>query len=242
MRQTISKYSGKDPFFRWRGEEISRIESFSDSVFAFAITLVIVSLEVPKSFAQMRDVMQGFIGFAACFSLMLWIWYEHYIFFRRYGLSDKKIIVLNAALLFVVLFYSFPLKFVFGFLFSRFLGLEQIQSLTLSESKQMMYFFNAGFLAVEGIFFMFYRHAWSLRVDLELTDIEIFDTKTAFIARSASIGVGVLSTLIILSGGDQWTAVGGFTYWIIGPCQWFIGATRGKKRRQLELKIISLKG
>ena len=33
--------------FRWRSREISRLEGLSDAVFGFAITLLIVSLEVP---------------------------------------------------------------------------------------------------------------------------------------------------------------------------------------------------
>lgn len=34
--------------FRWRGEGVSRIEGLRDTVFGFAITLLVVSLEVPK--------------------------------------------------------------------------------------------------------------------------------------------------------------------------------------------------
>ena len=43
---------GKTTDFRWRGNEISRIEGLSDAVFAFAVTLLVVSLEVPKTRMQ----------------------------------------------------------------------------------------------------------------------------------------------------------------------------------------------
>ena len=39
--------------FHLRGGEVKRIETFSDAVFAFAVTLSIVSLEVPKSFEEL---------------------------------------------------------------------------------------------------------------------------------------------------------------------------------------------
>ena len=41
--------------FRMRGRDVTRLESFSDAVFGFAITLLVVSLEVPKSFEAIAD-------------------------------------------------------------------------------------------------------------------------------------------------------------------------------------------
>jgi uncharacterized membrane protein len=98
----------------WRGRDISRLEGFSDAVFAFALTLLVVSLEVPKSFDELMATMNGFFAFACCFAIVIWIWHEHNVFFRRFGLQDHFTVFLNSVLLFVVLFYVYPLKFLFS--------------------------------------------------------------------------------------------------------------------------------
>ncbi|HXI27056.1 MAG TPA: TMEM175 family protein [Vicinamibacterales bacterium] len=84
--------------------EVSRIEGFSDAVFAFAITLLVVSLEVPKTFDELAAVMRGFPAFAICFALIFQVWRRHYRFFRDYDLEDNTVITLTGVLLFVVLF------------------------------------------------------------------------------------------------------------------------------------------
>jgi len=39
------------------GREVSRIEGFSDAVFGFALTLLVVSLEVPMSFNGLKVIL-----------------------------------------------------------------------------------------------------------------------------------------------------------------------------------------
>ncbi len=68
-----------------RRREITRLEGFSDAVFGFALTLLVVSLEVPRTYAELMDTMRGFGAFAVCFAVVAWIWYEHNLFFRRYA-------------------------------------------------------------------------------------------------------------------------------------------------------------
>src|ERR1700722_4724536 len=110
LRAAIFKTLQPDPAhgFRNRGEEIKRIETFSDAVFAFAVTLLIVSLEVPKTFQELLISMRGFVAFGICFTLLMLVWHEQNIFFRRYTLDDKVSIFLNAFLMFIVLFYVYP--------------------------------------------------------------------------------------------------------------------------------------
>lgn len=67
--------------FRLRGTEINRLEAFSDVVFGFALTLLVVSLEVPHTFEELMRDLRGFLPFAVCFALLLQVWYIHYLFF-----------------------------------------------------------------------------------------------------------------------------------------------------------------
>src|SRR5438128_6699961 len=118
----IDRRFGDNKKFRWRSHEVSRTEGLSDAVFGFAITLLVVSLEVPRTFAELMYAMRGFGAFAISFTLLFIVWYNQFKFFRRYGLQDNATMVLNGILLFVVLFYVYPLKFVFTLIFNQFTG------------------------------------------------------------------------------------------------------------------------
>src|SRR5438105_14902056 len=97
--------------FRWRSHEITRVEGFSDAVFGFALTLLIVSLEVPKTSTELLATMRGFGAFVVTFMILARLWYSQFTFFRRYALEDRVTITLNLVLLFTVLFFVSPLKF-----------------------------------------------------------------------------------------------------------------------------------
>src|SRR5882762_11936403 len=114
--------------FRLRGTVISRLEVFSDVIFGLALTLLVVSLQVPKTFGELRIAVREFVPFALCFTLFLLLWHAHYLFFRRYAMHDRTTIVLNSVLLFVVLFYVYPLKFLFGKLAGEWSGGAASQS------------------------------------------------------------------------------------------------------------------
>src|SRR5580765_4298748 len=100
--------------FRMRGSEVTRLEGFSDAVFGFALTLLVVSLDVPKTVGDLFAALRGFPAFALCFLFLALIWNSHYKFCRRYGLDDGFARFLTCILLFLVLFYVYPLKFLFS--------------------------------------------------------------------------------------------------------------------------------
>jgi uncharacterized membrane protein len=83
-KEIANDLQNKNQLFRLRGHEILRIEAFSDAVFALAVTLLIVSLEVPNSFEELMVTMRGFFAFGISFTILMMIWYEQNVFFRRY--------------------------------------------------------------------------------------------------------------------------------------------------------------
>ena len=73
FRKTLANDISQRDDFRFRGSEVKRIEAFSDAVFAFAVTLLIVSLEVPRSFEELMNTMRGFVAFSVTFLLLMLI-------------------------------------------------------------------------------------------------------------------------------------------------------------------------
>lgn len=237
IRENLSRKGiGSEINFRWRGKEVTRIEGFSDAVFAFAITLIVVSLEVPKTFSQLFDTMRGFLAFGLCFTILIWIWYSHYKFFRRYGLSDIFTLTLNALLLFVVLFYVFPLKFVFsyvinGMLFPNMAGHHVVGA---SEVGTMMMIYGSGFYLIFMIFGALHWHAYRLRETLELNVVEVFMTKSAIQSCVLLMSIAIVSMLLACFENPFISGfLAGITYGLIGPTLAIHGWRRGKGLKAL---------
>jgi uncharacterized membrane protein len=228
--------ANRDHGFRWRGKDISRIEGLSDAVFAFAITLLVVSLEVPKTFAQLSEMMRGFFAFGVCFALLLMIWHAQYIYFRRYALDDRATLMLNAALLFVVAFYIYPLKFLFSTLVDRITGYRPMEGgiplpgMTRTEWSDLMMIYSAGFIALYVIFALLYLHAYRLRDALELNPMETYETRGVVQENALMIGIGVIAFGLALA---RQPALSGMSYALIGPLQTMLGVRHGKRRREL---------
>lgn len=221
-----------------RRHEISRLEAFSDAVFAFALALLVVSAESPSSYAQLVDRMVGGVSFACCFTLLVWIWYEHNAFFRRYGLQDGPTIVLNGILLFVVLLYVYPLKFMFDSLFARFLPrLQPPETMQLWELANAATIYSAGFIAIFVLFALFYRRALSRRDELGLSELDVFDARSNIAHHLISAGVGVLSLTIAAIGPLEFAPIAPTAFCLMGPAHFVYGNRAGKKRRMLEQQL-----
>jgi uncharacterized membrane protein len=223
--------------FRWRGGEITRIEGLSDAVFAFAVTLLVVSLEVPKTFDELMVIMRGFVAFAICFGLLLQIWHEQYRYFRRYNLQDPLSIWLNCVLLFLVLFYVYPLKFLFTFLINGWMGFGGVgHMINAFQLPQLMAIFSAGYLAVACVFMLLFRHALQMREELELDASEVYATRVSIGAAVIQAVVAGLSLVIALAGGARLGGMSGMIYPVLlGPGFTIYYMVMERKRKRVGL-------
>ena len=74
----------------------------------------------------------------------LWVWYDHYRFFRRYGLADGITTTLTGVLLFLVLFYVYPMKFLFTMLFDQLFGDAPANVIEPGQVPLLMLVYGAG--------------------------------------------------------------------------------------------------
>ena len=216
-----------------RHHDISRLEAFSDAVFAFALTLLVVALEVPKSYEELMKLMGGFLSFACCFSVLVWIWYEHNLFFRRYGLQDPYTVVLNGGLLFVVLFYVYPLKFMFDSWFARFTALphKSIVPMSLMQLSSASAIYGLGFFLLFVMFGLLYLHAYRKREELALKPMEVLDLRTFLGQHTVSAAVGLIALAVALFGPTRYGFLSPMTFALMGPGHWAHRAWTDRRRK-----------
>jgi len=220
--------------FRIRGHDVSRLEALSDGVFALALTLLIVRADVPETYKDLMHAVRGFPAFAICFSVLIWIWHAHYTFFRRYALHDHTTIVLNCSLLFVVLFYVYPLKYVFGLFIAGIMGIDDGRgSTTVEEGRSLFTIYGLGFAVVWAIMGLMHAHAYRVRRSLDLNPMEELLTRAQIGQSISRVLIGVASILIARVAPDRFVYASGWVYFLMGITETVHGTSVGHRARKL---------
>jgi TMEM175 potassium channel family protein len=106
-------------------KEAGRLESFSDGVFAVAITLLVLNLVVPELRAPtaaalasaLREQWPSYLAFATSFGTILIMWVNHHAIFKLVQRADTLLMFANGFLLLVVTVVPFETALV-----ARYLG------------------------------------------------------------------------------------------------------------------------
>jgi hypothetical protein len=232
-----------DRHFRWRGQHVSRLEAFSDAVFAIVLALLFLRALPPENFAELGAAMKALVPFAATFAIIAYVWVEHWLFSRRYDLQDGLTTFLNLLLLFLLLFYAYPLKYLFTLVFVALGG--PIGSLDLqamlhgfersADMVRLYLFYGVGYGAIFLVLALMYVRAGRLRAVLGLSPVEMFLTRAGTLQCLLQVGFAVLSVAVALLGiGMQW-GLPGWVYALIGPTMALHGVWQGRRVEQLEM-------
>lgn len=202
--------------FRHRGNELLRIEALSDAVFAFSVSLLVASLEVPQTFNELRHILHGAIPFFATVAIIFLFWYQQYIFFRHYALNDLRTILLNLCYLAVILFYIYPMKFLFSLLLSSYTGIDLFPKATekglaileRSDFPQLVVVFSTGYCLIWSFLYLMHRRAYHAAAELDLNDYEKNYTVKESRGALWNAMIGLLAILLSFTGID----------WLPGVC------------------------
>ncbi len=197
---------------------ISRIEAFSDAVFAFAATLLVVSLGADSQDSVLNLDMKAFLSFGVCFFVLIGLWSVHYNFFRRNEYIDSWIIAVNSVLLFVILYYVFPLKS----LINSWVGFNRLNTDDFSNLFQL---YSLGFFLIFLCFAAMYYRAYLK------TKKTHFDSNLLFYARHFTIYffIALFSIAIARMHLGLKIALPGMVYALLGPLCYGHGVWFAKK-------------
>lgn len=188
--------------YRLRGESMTRIEVFSDAAFAFAVTMLVISLStIPHNFQELIAAIQGVPSFASSFAVMMLIWVTHRRWSQRFGLDDGVSTFLTLGLVFVVLVYVYPLKLIMDLMFYAFsqsLFPTDYQVSNTTEVAVLMALFSFGFFLIALIQLGLYLRAASKADDLCLSPLEQLLVRKEVLVWSTLAVLALLVALIAL--------------------------------------------
>lgn len=91
--------------------DTSRLEAFSDGVFAIAITLLVLEIKVPPGGALAIGLVQlwpSYLAYAISFIVIGAIWINHHAMFDWIVRADQRLLLLNTLHLMFIAFLPFP--------------------------------------------------------------------------------------------------------------------------------------
>src|SRR4249919_281933 len=167
----------------------SRLEAFSDGVFAVAITLLVLDLNVPGGdhlWHQLKDEWPQFASFFVSFWVIGIIWVNHHGLLDHLKRTDRPVLYLNLLVLMTVVFIPF----------STALMAEHLKS--GADEKVAALVYALAFLAMGIAFNLFWAYIVKHRRELgvEIPDEEVRRMSVGFMIGSPIYVVAVIMAFI----------------------------------------------
>jgi uncharacterized membrane protein len=183
--------------------DTARTETFSDGVFAIAITLLVLDINIPTDELPhlgnaILHAWPDYLGYVTSFLTIGGVWLTHHAIFRRLRRADARIMRLNLLLLMAVAFLPFPTR----------LMTEAVRN-THAERTAVI-FYGSSLLVISIIF----AALWSAATkDKALLKPEVTDEDIAAVTRASRPNIGFYATATVLAIPAPRGAV--FMYFVI---------------------------
>src|SRR6266513_1083062 len=223
--------------FRLRGIAMTRLETFIDAAFAFAISmLVIAAQQIPDNIQALLAAFKNVPTFVCSIAVLGIYWRGHWLWSRRYGLEDSVSILISWGLIVTILIFIYPLKAICGAIWN-FISNGQVGqpfSLHTTEAKASTIFaiYALGLIAISAEILLLYLRAWQLREPLRLNARERLMTRGELTGWSVPVGVGLVSLLFSFILPIEQIAWCGWVYFLMAimlRVHWFWHSRRLKE-------------
>ncbi|MDP9254252.1 MAG: TMEM175 family protein [Verrucomicrobiota bacterium] len=210
--------------FRLRGVEMTRLETFIDAAFAFAITMLVIATgQVPDNIEALLAAFKNVPAFVASIAVLGIFWRGHWLWSRRYGLEDGTSILISWGMLVTILIYIYPLKALFGSMFyylsDHRVG-QRIAIHTASQGRALFAVSALGFTTIALEILLLNLRAWQLREPLRLNARERLITREEILGWCIPVTVGLVSLALALTlplGHLDWSGWVYFSMAILVP-------------------------
>jgi uncharacterized membrane protein len=187
----------------------ARLESFSDGVFAIAITLLVIELHVPTSkealAAGLEHEWPRYLGYLVSFAFIGGVWIAHSNVTRFIRVVDAPLMRLNMLLLLFVSLLPFTTGVVANHLFESYLAVSNDISRSFGAERIAVVLFGVDMTMAALMLYLLIRHA-ARRPGLAVDDVAedelqrfTRERRAAFVAQGSATVVGVfLPVLAVL--------------------------------------------
>src|SRR5881409_3624866 len=222
--------------FRLRGMQMTRLETFIDAAFAFAISMLVISAQqIPDDIASLLTAFKNVPTFICSIAVLGIFWRGHWLWSRRYGLEDGASILISWAMIVTILIFIYPLKAIFGsmwyLLSSGQVGQPFSLHTTEAQARTIFAIYALGLIAISAEILLLNLRAWQLREPLRLNARERLMTRGELSGWSIPVGVGIVSLILALTlpaGQIQWSGWVYFSMIILVPLHDFFHERRLK--------------
>lgn len=237
--------------FRLRGLDMTRLETFIDAAFAFAITmLVIAGSQAPDDVDALLRAFRNVPTFICSIAVLGIYWRGHWLWSRRYGLEDGISILISWSMIVTILIFIYPLKAIFGAMWYLLSNGQVGQRFSLhtteTQARTIFAIYALALIALSAEILLLNLRAWQLREPLRLNARERLMTRGELTGWSIPVSVGIVSLIFSFLLPIEQIAWCGWVYFLMAILLRAQGfwqrrrlRTEDENTRQMERRIVN---